>query len=160
MLPQLEAEEGRRHERAQVTPLPVLDTPATLLGSLMRSCMTARTRNSYQVSCNTKHTHQVPTTASNPAQLLEDPSRGIEPPQKLSQSCSRWCDTRDTVWAVPAYLGQVLGKKLALGPRDAVIQDLPPLGDAELHDVAVDGEGVVSGRKPRQEDALLCPVGC
>lgn len=41
-----QARGGRRNQH----PLPVLDTPATLLGSLMRSCMTARTRNSYQVS--------------------------------------------------------------------------------------------------------------
>lgn len=30
--------------------VPVLETPAMLLGSLIRSCMTAKTRNSYQVS--------------------------------------------------------------------------------------------------------------
>lgn len=63
-------------------------------------------------------------------------------------------------WAAPAHLGQVLGKELALGARDAVIQDLPLLRHAEFHDVAVDGEAVVGGREPRQEDALLCPVGC
>lgn len=52
-------------------PSPVLDTPATLLGSLMRSCMTASTRNSYQVSWNTKHTCQGPHTASS--LILPDP---------------------------------------------------------------------------------------
>lgn len=65
-----------------------------------------------------------------------------------------------SVGSVPAHLGQVLGKKLALGPEDGIVQDLPPLPDAELHDVAVDGKAVVGRREPRQEDALLCPVGC
>lgn len=32
--------------------VPVLETPAMLLGSLIRSCMTAKTRNSYHVSYN------------------------------------------------------------------------------------------------------------
>lgn len=36
-------------------------------------------------------------------------------------------------------LNEVSGYELSLGGRDQVIQNLPPLPEAELHDISVDG---------------------
>ena len=52
--------------------VPVLETPAMLLGSLIRSCMTARTRNSYHVSYSPRGdtpsaAQTVPATSTPPS---------------------------------------------------------------------------------------------
>lgn len=57
-------------------------------------------------------------------------------------------------------LNQVSCYELGFGGRDQVIQNLPPLPEAELHDVSVDGGGVVGRREPGEEDAVLRAIGC
>jgi len=57
-------------------------------------------------------------------------------------------------------LNEVSGYELGLGGRDQVIQNLPPLPEAELHDISVDGRGVVAWREPCEEDTVLRAIGC
>lgn len=107
----------------------MLETPTTLLLSLIRSTMTAITRNSYQESCGFKK-HQSQVAA---------PSRTNTP-------------TTD--------LNKVPSDELGLGRWDEVIQNLPPLPEAELHDVPIDGRGVVSWREPCEKNTVLRAIGC
>lgn len=46
-------------KRTPTPKVPVLETPAMLLGSLIRSCMTAKTRNSYHVSYSPQRQYPV-----------------------------------------------------------------------------------------------------
>lgn len=57
-------------------------------------------------------------------------------------------------------LDEVSCYELSLGGRDQVIKNLPPLPEAELHDVSVDGRRVVCRGEPREENTVLRAVGC
>lgn len=57
-------------------------------------------------------------------------------------------------------LDEVSRYELSLGGRDQVIKNLPPLPEAELHDVSVDGRRVVCRGEPREENTVLRAVGC
>lgn len=58
------------------------------------------------------------------------------------------------------YLDQISSQQLWLPSRDAVVQDLPTLAQAELHDVMLDRCCVIGRRDPGEQDSLLCPIGC
>lgn len=58
------------------------------------------------------------------------------------------------------YLDQISSQQLCLPSRDAVVQDLPTLAQAELHDVMLDRCCVIGRRDPGEQDSLLCPIGC
>lgn len=58
------------------------------------------------------------------------------------------------------YLDQITSEQLRLPSRNAVVQDLPALAQAELHDVMLDRCCVIGRRDPGEQDSLLCPIGC
>lgn len=58
------------------------------------------------------------------------------------------------------YLDQISSQQLRLPSRDAVVQHLPPLAQADLHDVMLDRCCVIGRRHPGEQDSLLCPIGC
>lgn len=57
-------------------------------------------------------------------------------------------------------LNKVSSDELGLGRWDEIIQDLPPLPEAELHDISIDGRGVVRWREPREKNTVLRAIGC
>ena len=58
------------------------------------------------------------------------------------------------------YLNQVPGQKLRLAGGDAVVQHVPALAQAELHDVMLDRCCVIGRRDPCEQDSLLRAIGC
>lgn len=57
-------------------------------------------------------------------------------------------------------LDQVSGDELGLSGRDQVIQNLPPLPQAKLHDISIDRGGVVGWGEPCEENTVLRAIGC
>lgn len=57
-------------------------------------------------------------------------------------------------------LDEVSRYELSFGGWNQVIENLPPLPKAELHDVSVDGRGVVCRGEPCEENTVLRAVGC
>lgn len=58
--------------------VPVLETPAMLLGSLIRSCMTAKTRNSYQVSYSPRDNTCQPRDLRRPLTATDPQPRTLQ----------------------------------------------------------------------------------
>lgn len=58
------------------------------------------------------------------------------------------------------YLDQVSGEQVRLPSRNAVVQDLPSLPQAELHDVMLDWCCMIGRQDPGEQDSLLGAIGC
>lgn len=99
--------------------------------------MTAITRNSYQESCGLKRKKNRESDAVTSHTAL---------------FYSKKVSTTD--------LNKVSSDELGLGRWDEIIQDLPPLPEAELHDISIDGRGVVRWREPREKNTVLRAIGC
>lgn len=57
-------------------------------------------------------------------------------------------------------LNKVSSYELGFSGWDQVIQNLPPLPEAELHDISVDGWGVVCWREPCEKNTVLRAISC
>lgn len=57
-------------------------------------------------------------------------------------------------------LNKVSSDVLGLGRWDEIIQNLPPLPEAELHDISIDGRGVVRWGEPCEKNTVLRAIGC